>query len=357
MKKAASPSRTKPYIPGGVSQFDRSSAFSYTVLSMLVGASFLCGTTLLAGEFTLGPPMFFEGAVDCSAATDVGNGFFVGAGDEVNVLRLYDVTNGPQPKDPIADIASAVKSALGVREIKECDLEGAAKVGDLIFWIGSHGRNKDAKERKERQVLVATKLTGIGKEAKLDIAGKVYTKLLADLISHPALAPFGLAKASQLAPKEPGALNIESLAADGDKLWIGFRNPQVKEREALLVPLLNAAAMINKDDAAHLGEPVTLPLGGLGIRDMAAWDDGFLIIAGDFADRFEPDAKPSRLFFWKPGTDPRDLGIDFGDLNPEAIVVLRQADKIRALILSDDGKYPQQPGNAFRAAWLQPASR
>ena len=311
---------------------------------------------LLAGEFALGPPVLFKGGLDCSAAADVGHGFFVGASDEVNVLRLYDANNRPQPKDPITDIASVVKSALGVEKIKECDLEGAAKVGDLIFWIGSHGRNKDAEERKERQVLIATKLTGTGKDAKLEIAGKVYLKLLDDLTKHPALAPFDLAKASQLAPKETGALNIESLAADGDKLWIGFRNPRVKGQEALLVPLLNAAEMINNGDPAKLGEPMTFPIGGLGIRDMVAWEQGFLIIAGDFADRFEKGAKPSRLYLWKPGCDPRDLGINFGNLNPEAIVVLREGDKVRILILSDDGKYPKQPGNAFRGVWLQPAS-
>ena len=38
-------------------------------------------------------------------------------------------------------VEAAVKSALGVEKIKQCDLEGAAKIGELIFWIGSHGRN------------------------------------------------------------------------------------------------------------------------------------------------------------------------------------------------------------------------
>lgn len=324
--------------------------------SIIVGAFFLCCTNIFAAEFVLSPPVLFEGAVDGSAAADVGQGFFVGASDEVNVLRLYDATNRPQPKAPILNIESVVKASLGVENIKECDLEGAARIGDLIFWIGSHGRNKDAKEKKERQVLVGTKLTGTGKDAKLEIAGKVYTTLLDDLIKHPPLAPFDLGKASELAPKEPGALNIESLAADGARLWIGFRNPRVKEQQALLVPLLNPVEMISKGDAAELGEPVTLAIAGLGIRDMVAWDQGFLIVAGDFVDRFEPEAKPSRLFFWKPGTDPRDLSIDFGDLNPEAIVVIREGDKIRLLILSDDGKYPKQPGNVFRGVWLQPTS-
>jgi hypothetical protein len=253
-----------------------------------------------AGEFSLSAPVVYEGAVDGSAGADVGDGFFVGATDEPpdgdDGLRLYDVKGGPSFKTLDVGVEAAVKSALGLEKIKECDLEGAAKIGDLIFWIGSHGRNKDAKEKKERQVLFATKLSGVGEDAKLKIAGKVYTQLLDDLVNDPALKPFDLGKAATLAPKDEGALNIESLAADGGKLWIGFRNPKNKAKEALLVPLLNPTEIIRGGAGAKLGDPVTLKLGGLGVRDMVAWRDGFLIIAGDFVDRFEPGAKPSRLF-------------------------------------------------------------
>ena len=62
------------------------------------------------------------------------------------------------------------------------------------------------------------------------------------------------------------------------------------------MPLLNPKETIKEGGGAQLGEPVTLQLGGLGIRDMVRWNDGFLIIAGDFDDRFEPGAKPSRVF-------------------------------------------------------------
>jgi hypothetical protein len=307
-----------------------------------------------AGEFSLSKPVLFEGAVDSSAVVDVGDGFFVGATDEDNEFRLYDVKGGPSPKTLEVGVEAAVKSALGVEKIKECDLEGAAKIGDLMFWIGSHARNKDAKEKKERQVLFATKLSSVGKDAKLEIVGDVYTQLIDDLVNDPALAPFDLGKAATLAPKDEGALNIESLAADGDKLWIGFRNPKSKAKEALLVPLLNPTEIIRGGARAKLGDPMTLKLGGLGVRDMVAWRDGFLIIAGDFVDRFEPGAKPSRVFSWKPGTDPQDIGVDFGDLNPEAIVIMGEGDKARILILSDDGKYPDRANkNVFRGVWLQ----
>ena len=342
----------RPRVSGNRWRFLSSTA---TITLLLVMTLSPC-VAVSAGDFSLSAPVLYEGAVDSSAAADVGDGFFVGASDENNEFRLYDVKGGPSPKTLDVGVEAAVKSALAVEKIKECDLEGAAKIGELIFWIGSYGRNKNAEEKKERQVLFATKLSGSGKDAKLEIAGKVYTKLLDDLVNDPALEPFDLGKAATLAPKDEGALNIESLAADGDKLWIGFRNPKSKAKDALLVPLLNATEIIRGGARAKLGDPVTLKLGELGVRDMVAWRDGFLIVAGDFDDRFEPGAKPSRVFSWKPGTDPKDIGVDLGDLNPEAIVIMGEGDKARILILSDDGKRAKgadHSDNSFRGVWLQ----
>jgi len=309
-----------------------------------------------AAEFSISTtPILFEGAFDGSAGCDVGGGFFVGATDEDNELRLYEITGGPPHKTLDVGVDAAVKSALGLKKVKECDFEGAAKMGDLIFWIGSHGRDKDANKKRERQVLLATKLTGVGKHSKLKIAGRVYTQLIRDFLRNPALAPFHLAKAATLAPNDEGGLNIESLAADHGKLWIGFRNPKSEGKEALLVPLLNPTKIIKKGARAKLGDPLLLNLNGLGVRDMVAWNDGFLIIAGDFVDRFQLDAKPSRVFWWKPGTEPKDIGVDFGDLNPEAIMIVGEGAKGRILILSDDGKYPGRNGKTFRGVWLEQA--
>jgi len=327
---------------------------STAAISLLFAIVVSCCVTVSAGEFSLSKPVLFEGAVDGSAAADVGDGFFVGATDEDNEFRLYDVKGGLSPRKLDVGVEAAVKGRARRRKNQGVRPRRAAKIGDLIFWIGSHGRNKNAQEKKERQVLFATKLSGSGKDAKLEIAGKVYTKLLDDLVNDPALAPFDLGKAATLAPKNEDALNIESLAADGDNLWIGFRSPINKAKEALLVPLLNPTEAIKGGARAKLGDPVALKLGGLGVRDMVAWNDGFLIIAGDFDHRFEQGAKPSRIFLWKPGTDPQDIGVDFGDLNPEAIVIIGQGDKARILILSDDGKYPGRANkNVFRGVWLQ----
>jgi hypothetical protein len=338
----------------GVSDNELGCSSSSATITLILVITLSACVAISAAQFSLSAPILFKGAVDGSAGADVGDGFFVGASDEKNNFRLYNAKGRLPVRKLVVGLEPAVKSALGLEEIKECDLEGAAKIGDLIFWIGSHGRNEAAKEKKERQVLFATKLTGVGKDAKLEIAGKVYTQLIDDFVRDPALAPFDLGKAATLGPKEEGGLNIESLAADGGKLWIGFRNPKSKAKDALLVPLLNPTETIRGDARAKLGEPLLLNLGGLGVRDMAAWKDGFLIIAGDFVDRFESGAKPSRVFSWKPGTNPKDIGVDFHDLNPEAIMIMGGGDNARILILSDDGKYPGRAHkNAFRGVWLQ----
>ncbi|RYD34300.1 MAG: DUF3616 domain-containing protein [Verrucomicrobiaceae bacterium] len=338
----------RPYIPG-------------SILALGLLGRFNMALAEEVEKFTVSEPVVFAGEVDGSAGIDVGNGFFIGATDEKNLLHLYNSKDGTKTQVDI-DMEAAVKKALGAAKIKECDLEGAARIGDMVYWAGSFGRNKDAEEKKERQVLIATQVSGQGAETKLKIVG-VYTKLLDDLLLHPALKPFNLADAARKAPKDDGALNIESLAADGGHLLIGFRNPKIagqspKPPAALLVPLMNPEALFigGNDVRAELGQPMLLGFDGLGFRDMAPWDKGFLILAGASADRFDQDAKPSQLFFWKSGDGPpRNLQVDLGDLNPEAIIVTRHGAEMRPLILSDDGKYPARQGEAFRGVWLQSA--
>src|SRR5262249_18969669 len=254
----------------GVSDNELGCSSSSATITLLLIITLSASAAVSAAAFSPPAPVLFVCHVVGSASADVGDGFFVGASDEKNNFRLYNAKGGLPARKLDVGVEPAVKSALGLEEVKECDLEGAAKIGDLIFWIGSHGRNEHAKEKKERQGLFATKLNGVGKKAKLEIAGKVYTQLIDDFVKDSALAPFDLAKAATLAPKHEGGLNIESLAADGDKLWIGFRNPKSKAKDALLIPLLNPSEIIRKDARARLGDPLLLNLGGLGVRDMVA---------------------------------------------------------------------------------------
>ena len=317
---------------------------------------------LQASDLSISKPIQHFGATDGSAAIACGGPYFVGATDENNVLRLYSVDEGSIGRalldlNPLLGIKPKMKD--GKEKFDECDLEGAARIGDRIYWIGSHGANSEGKPKKERQVLFATKVIGSGEGTKLEMTGTPYRNLLTDLVADHELDDFKLGEAAKNAPKEEGGLNIESLCAVGQTLYIGFRNP-IPNGKALIVPLVNPSAVVDEGKPAEFGKPILLELGGLGLRDMAWWHDKLLLIGGDFRDRFDPKAQPSRLFLWKNcGGDVADLKIDFGDLNPEALVVFEDG---RLLILSDDGarkvgdltnKDLEESKQSFRSVWVQ----
>src|SRR2546423_1976194 len=328
-------------------------------------ATLLIPGDLQASDLSISNPIQHFGASDGSAAIACGGRYFTAATDENNVLRLYSVDDGSiglvlLDLNPLLGIKSKIKDAK--EKFEECDLEGAARIGDRIYWIGSHGANSEGKPKKERQVLFATKVIGSGEGTKLEMTGKAYENLLADLLSDQELNQFKLGDAAKKAPKEEGGLNIESLCAVGETLYIGFRNP-IPNGKALIVPLVNPSAVVDESKPAQLGKPILIDLGGLGLRDMAWWDGNFVLIGGDFRDRFDTRAKPSRLFRWNGGGDePVDLKIDFGDLNPEALIVFADPQGDRLLILSDDGarkvgnvatKDLEESKQSFRSVWLQ----
>ena len=62
---------------------------------------------------------------------------------------------------------------------------------------------------------------------------------------------------------------MEGLAArpDGSSLLIGLRNPVANGR-AVLIPFLNPREVVNGEAKPKLGTPITLDLGGRGIRSL-----------------------------------------------------------------------------------------
>ena len=241
----------------------------------------------------------------------------------------------------------------------ETDLEGAAWLGDRIFWITSHGRNREGKFRESRHRFFATTVQKTNDGVCLRTVGKAYTGLLRNLTHDPRLLRFNLSAASKLAPKHPGALNIEGLCATPDQhLLIGFRNP-IPLGRALVVPLLNPNQIV-AGQSPKLGDPILLNLGGQGVRDMAFWQGKYLIIAGSSG----PQAG-SKLYLWKgPGTDPELMpGLDLSDFNPEAAVVYPDNPHSFQL-LSDDGsrmvngvpckELTDPAAKSFRSVWITP---
>lgn len=294
----------------------------------------------------------YRGMCDASGGVGLDDDTFAVANDEDNKIRIYSRTGSEFPLE-VLDLSGF----LGMPgRSAETDLEGAALLDGRIYWIGSHGRNREGKDRPNRRVLFATALTTLKGRATLMPVGKPYRGLLTDLISDPALRRFSLARAAELRPKDRGALNIEGLCAMPDhQLLIGFRNPIPRGR-ALLVPLKNPAALMD-GKRAIFGEAIELELDGFGIRDLAFQADNYFILGGPYDGN-----GTTRLYRWKgPGSAPELAQINLKGYNPEALIIYpHKEDEIQ--ILSDDGtrlkngkpckELQDATKQTFRSLWL-----
>jgi hypothetical protein len=295
----------------------------------------------------------YSGSCGGSAGAAAGGDLFVVADDESNQLRVYHRRQGGPPVQ-VVDLTVQLELE---RRAPETDIEGAARIGDRVYWITSHSRNHLGKEHPNRCRLFATRLELTNGTVKISFVGKPYKNLLRDLSAAPSLKAYKLEMASRLPPKEPGALNIEGLCATPDgRLLIGFRNP-IPGGRALVVPLENPAEVIGGGEA-RIGQPIQLDLNGLGIRDMACSEGKYLIIAGPY-----DGVGKSKLYAWS-GVDstPRHLKeVDLRGFNPEAILVYPDQGLEEIQLLSDDSSH--QPGGlpcnrlkeaerTFRSVWV-----
>ena len=315
-------------------------------------------------NFTSGKELQHQGICDASGAFALDNNRFIVANDEDNLLRVYSADESGKP-DTIIDINNYFPNNL---KKKEVDIEVATELNGLIYWITSHGRNKNGEQKPLRHQFFANKITDSGKPT-LEQVGNSYTQLVfKDMFQDERLKKYELEKAEKLAPKEEGGLNIEGLTATPNgELLIGFRNP-IPGGKALILPLTNPLDLIQKPETevnAIFGEPIELDLGGLGIRSIEYWQvyQVYLIIAGayDGSDQFA-------LYGWSGNRQDTaqkiesiNLPVDF---RPEAVLFYPNR-KTQFQLLSDDGAIPRVDGKTckeikddnhleqyFRSLWI-----
>ncbi len=88
----------------------------------------------------------YRGTCDASAAVRLGSSsMFVSASDEDFILRVYD-REAPGLPSVTADLEAFLKPS---DPGKEPDIEGAAAVGNRIYWVTSHGRDKNRRRTEE----------------------------------------------------------------------------------------------------------------------------------------------------------------------------------------------------------------
>ncbi|HEU5469157.1 MAG TPA: ExeM/NucH family extracellular endonuclease [Actinophytocola sp.] len=276
------------------------------------------------------------GASDASTAIDLGGGAMVVADDETNVLRVYDRDHSRYPASSF-DVRAAGLALRDGNVTREIDIEAAARTGDTIYWVGSHGQNSSGNTRLNRQELFATTVSGTGTGATLALGGS-YQHLRDDLIAWDQANgdALGLAAAATRAPEGdgggPAGFNIEAaeLTPDGGTLLLGFRGPITADGRAIVVPVTNIGALVAANPttgvAATFGAALRWDLGGRGVREIRRNAAGqYLVIAGP-ADAGTGAAGEFRFYTWdgNPANAPvqRAGSLDsFGGASkPEALV-------------------------------------
>ncbi|MEH2608162.1 DUF3616 domain-containing protein [Bradyrhizobium sp. AZCC 1693] len=311
----------------------------------------------------------YRGACDGSAAVALDRDRFAVADDDSNVLNVYrtgqeaailelnldQFLEAPKKKKPGPD---------GNPVFKEADIEGAARIGDRIYWIGSHGRDSDGNAEPGRSRLFATRIVSHPDGSRLEpINPRAYTSLREDMFDDSKLKPLKLSKAFASgekkgpAPEAKNGFNIEGLAATPEGgLLIGFRNPR-PGKQAIVVPLNNPADVVDAGKKPVFGNPRLLDLEGRGIRSIEWINNVYVIVAGPYGKAKESKIKPPfALFTWsgnEADVKPRmmkkiKLPDDFA---PEAVFEIPGSSNM--MLLSDDGtdkcKDADKPRKSFRA--------
>ncbi|GAA2977402.1 hypothetical protein LV75_003909 [Actinokineospora diospyrosa] len=342
--------RTLTFTPAAVGRATLTITVSDGVLTASTTLPVAVSAALPAGQRS------YYGASDASTAIDLGGGAMVVSDDETNVLRVYDREHSRYPAQSF-DVRAAGLALRDTDVTREIDIEAAARTGDTIFWIGSHGQNSSAKTRLNRQELFTTKVTGTGTGASFALGGS-YQTLRDDLIAwdHANGDTLGIAAAATRAPEGDGAggatgVNIEGaeFAPDGTTLLLAFRGPLTGDGKAIVIPVTNAAALVTANPTtgvtASFGTALRWDLGGRGVREIrrnAA--NQYLIIAGP-SSAGTGAAGEYAFYSWDGDAThqplPRSGSLDaFSQVGkPEAIVDVPNplTDTATVQVLTDDG--------------------
>ncbi|BFG80263.1 hypothetical protein PTKU46_82970 [Paraburkholderia terrae] len=281
------------------------------------------------------PATTYSGICNASAGVDLGSGYFVVADDDINSLVIYRYgESGPAGSVNLGEYLAPE----GGKQ-KEADIEGAARIGDRIYWIASHAAKDTGEPRPARQRLFATRVDTSGAMPKpLPIKARPYSGLLSALRSDGRFKL--LADAATIGAELPHGLNIEGLAATEDGgLLIGFRNPLTDKGEALVIELKNPAETIERGANPVFGDLIRLNLGNRGVRSIERIGGEYFIVAGPFnKGAFDDPSSRFAIYKWRRSTGAPPVhwkDIDPHDFHAEGIFEIAATGQL--YLLSDDG--------------------
>jgi hypothetical protein len=286
------------------------------------------------------PVTTYRGICNASAGIDLGNDYFVVADDDINSLVVYRYGT---PK-PVEEVKLGTYLNGEPNEDDEADVEGAARIGERIYWITSHSSKDNGEPRPTRQRLFATRIDASGAAPTVvPIDAKPYAGLLDALALDSRFKE--LTQATAKGAEKQGGLNIEGLAATEDGgLLIGFRNPlstrggDPNKSDALALEIKNPADVVERGKKPEFGELIRLDLGNRGVRSIERIGTEYFIVAGPFDDGTADDPSKFIIFKWNrfSGTPPEH----WKDVNPStfhAEGIFEISGTKQLYLLSDDG--------------------
>ena len=275
------------------------------------------------------------------------------AGDETSTIERLLADDPRRPAEFGAEARFRLADFVGLPGIdadEEADIEGLARDGHFLWAIGSHSlRRKQIKDRHEgpkalrrlarvegqanRQVLVRLPIA--------DVAGlpTPVPEIDVDGVRHRAAVLTGPGDLRRLLrddehlgpflpiPGKDNGLDIEGIAAGGDRIFLGLRGPVLRGWAFVLE--LRPYVTGDEPDRLRLRafedgrtyRKHVLRLDGLGVRDLCPDGDDLLILAGPTMDL----DGPVRIYRWhgawraempsivRAGLISRELELTFGE--------------------------------------------
>ena len=174
------------------------------------------------------------------------------------------------------------------------------------------GNSRSGNLRPDRDIIIATEVTGTGADATLEPLG--YTRgtrqALVDWDTNndhgegAGAFEFERATADGYGAEGPNSLNVEgaTMAPDGQTLWLGFRSPLTPLDDgdtALMVAIEDIEDVVIGETEPTISDHHFLDLDGRAIRSIAATDDGNYLITAGSAD----DEGNFAMFGWSGDVD------------------------------------------------------
>lgn len=233
----------------------------------------------------------------------------------------------------------------------ELDGEGVTYADGSFYVIGSHGHPRDKKhhldpiadaEQIKAKIAASSQIVRIRLKSTAgepitadDIKDIERSSRLREFIAgDPSLQKFLDRRL------ENNGVTVEGAAVLGNKMFVGFRGPSLENGRA---PVLSVSLNSLFGTGPAESKLYLLPLGeGRGVRDLAPFDDGLLVLAGPTGD----EAGPYAVYWWSAANEKTHFLADITEEThaskkekPEAILPLEQGSSgLRVLILSDGGE-------------------